>query len=115
MGNRHVMRHTCMPCASLKRCERGSPTTLRYPLLYSMGLSATFLPLSTSPRRSPRSLLLFFSPRSFLLDPFFTLALERYFCIPRIYCLLAGISLRNSWVDHHAHAVSGELGSHSGE
>ena len=58
-----------------------------------MLLSGTFLPLSTP----PLSLLLFFSPRSFLLYTFFALTLESYSFIPTIACLLGGISLRNSW------------------
>jgi hypothetical protein len=58
-----------------------------------MLFSGTFLPLSTP----PLSLLLFFSPCSFLPYTFFALTLERYSFIPTIVCLLGGISLRNSW------------------
>ena len=54
----------------------------------------TFLPLSTP----PPSLLLFFSPRSFLPFPFFALTFERYSFILIIVRLLGVISLRNSWV-----------------
>jgi hypothetical protein len=58
-----------------------------------MLLSGTLLPLSTP----PLSLLLFFSPRSFLPYTFFALTLERYSFVPTIVCLLGVISLRNSW------------------
>src|SRR5271167_2996334 len=72
------MRHACMPCASLRRCGKVvssySASDGKYHLSCSMLLSGTFLPLSTP----PLSLLLFFSPRSFLPYTFFALTLERY-------------------------------------
>src|SRR5258706_16262218 len=91
------MRYVCMPCASLRRRGKvvsySSASDWKYPLSFSMLLSGTFLPLSTS----PLSLLLFFSPRSFLPSTFFALTLERESFIPPRVCLPGGISLRNSW------------------
>jgi hypothetical protein len=66
-----------------------------------MLLSGTFLPLSTP----PLSLLLFFSPRSFLPYTFFALTLERYSFFSTIVCLLGGISLRNSWARWHSTGI----------
>src|SRR5438034_10613419 len=89
-----------MPCASLRRCAKVvsscSASDWNYPLSCAMLLSGTFLPLSTP----PLSLLLFFSPRSFLPYTFFALTLEHYSSVPPLPCLLRVISLRNSWKLH---------------